>query len=254
MPRRHAYAVLAALLAAGAPLGLLLLRRATAEDALVSVSRILRADPQTFLYVSVSTVIVFSLFGYVLGRQTDALIELSHTDPLTGLHNHRGFTERLTDEVARATRYDSPLSLLLVDVDRLKDINDRSGHHGGDAALRLVADALRDDARQTDLAARVGGDEFAIIAPSTGREDAVALAERVRGLVAARGTGDALSVSIGVGTLDPAHATPPELERAADAALYEAKRRGRNQVAAGVAPSAMSPPSQAGPESGTSKE
>src|SRR5262249_22418446 len=125
------------------------------------------------------------------------------------------------------------------------DVNDRGGHQAGDAALRLVADALREDARQTDLAARVGGDEFALIAPSTVREDAAALAERVRSLVAARGTGAGFSVSIGVGTLEKEHATPSELERAADQALYEAKRRGRNQVAVGLDP-VSTPPTRPG--------
>jgi diguanylate cyclase with GGDEF domain len=106
----------------------------------------------TFVYVTVSTLVVFSVFGYVLGRQADALVDLSRTDALTGLGNHRAFTERVAQEVSRAARYRLPLSLLLVDVDRLKAINDRGGHAGGDAALRLVADALRADARESDLA------------------------------------------------------------------------------------------------------
>ena len=226
------------MLALGAPIGLCLLRLALRQDASVAAcAHEVKKDLPTFLYVTVSTIAVFSAFGYVLGRQADALIELARADPLTGLRNPRAFEERLAEEVARALRYRTPLSLLMADVDGLKAINDHGGHHAGNVALRAVADALRQDARQTDLAARVGGDEFALLAPSTSAGEALALAERMRCRVAEQ-TAAGATVSVGVATLDLEQADATALVRAADAALYEAKRRGRNQVASAAPASA----------------
>lgn len=216
----------------GAPFGLVLVRTGVAgELRLASLVREVRRDLPTFLYVTVSTLVVFSAFGYVLGRQADALMELSRTDPLTGLRNQRAFEERLAEELARSSRYSEPLSLLVVDVDRLKAVNDRHGHRAGDLALQTVAGALKQDARQTDLTARVGGDEFALIAPSTDRGDALALAERIRALVAGQSGQNGITVSIGVTTLDRGSSTAAALREAADAALYAAKGGGRNRVA-----------------------
>jgi len=165
----------------------------------------------------------------VLGRQADALVDLSRTDPLTGLRNQRAFEERLAEEVARSGRYGGPLSLLIADVDGLKAINDRGGHHAGNAALRAVAGAMRKDARQTDLAARIGGDEFALLAPNTLASEAVALGDRLRCLVAEQDAAG-VTISVGVATLPPDRPDAEALLQAADAALYEAKHRGRNLV------------------------
>lgn len=107
--------------------------------------------------------------------------ELEHqarTDGLTGLANHRAFQERLHDEHARAVRHDRPLSLVVFDLDDLKTLNDHRGHAAGDEALREVARAFASCRRAGDLQARIGGDEFALIAPETTTADAVALAER----------------------------------------------------------------------------
>jgi diguanylate cyclase (GGDEF)-like protein len=220
-------------LAAGAPLGLLTVRLAGAGEAhLDGVRRELEADSSTYLYVAVSTAVVFASFGYVLGRQADALVELSRKDPLTELWNTLAFHERLEQETSRAARYSEPLSLLLVDVDGLKTINDRHGHRAGSGALQAVGRALRIGGRATDLAARVGGDEFALLAPSTTEPAAVALAERIRTLVEREGT-FGLTVSVGVAALEEARAGDARaLWDSADGALYEAKRRGRNRVVA----------------------
>jgi diguanylate cyclase (GGDEF)-like protein len=217
MPRRFAFSAIAAVLAAGAPIGLALVRSATSEPGLAALVRSVGQDLPTFVYVTVSTLVVFSAFGYVIGRQGDALADLSRTDPLTGLIN---------------SRYRAPLSLLIADVDGLKGINDRGGHSAGNLALRRVAAALSDDARRTDLVARIGGDEFALIAPHTDARDASALAERIRSLVAEQGGVEGTTISIGVATLDPERPAASTLFDAADSALYEAKRRGRNRVAA----------------------
>jgi diguanylate cyclase (GGDEF)-like protein len=231
LPGRLAYALVGAALAIGAPLGLLGVRLAGSGGADPdAVRRELRSDRATYAYVTVSTVLVFASFGWVLGRQADALLVLSRTDPLTGLGNTLAFEERLEQEASRAARYGEPLSLLLVDVDGLKSINDRHGHGAGNRALQAVARALRTGARATDLPARVGGDEFAMLTPSTPGPAAAALGERIRALVAGEQQ-DGLTVSVGVATLDEARASEARvLLDGADAALYEAKRLGRNRV------------------------
>ena len=122
------------------------------------------------------------------------------------------------------------MALLLADVDGLKAINDRHGHRAGDLALQAVARSLRDGARQTDLAVRIGGDEFALLAPSTSRPAAVALGERIRSLVVGQGI-EGLTISLGVAILEPGRPRAADyLREMADTALYEAKRRGRDQV------------------------
>ena len=238
MPPRYAYAVAGGLLAAGAPLGLLLVRWARAGSPGPSwLGAEVRGDMATYVYVSASTVLAFALFGFALGRQVGRLQALSVTDPLTGLPNRRAFFERLGVEFARAARYGDPLSVLLIDVDRLKDLNDTAGHSAGDAALLRVAAAVRSGLRAADMGGRLGGDEFVLIAPSTPPDAAARLAERVRGLVtegSALGPPSAMTVSIGIATFSPARLVPgPDaLLRVADQALYAAKAGGRNRVAA----------------------
>ena len=230
MSLRFAYAAMGVGLALGAPVGLAGLRLAAAgEVSLAALGREIEQDLAAFLYVTLSTMVVFFAFGYVLGRQVDALVDLSRTDPLTGLRNQRAFDERLADEVARAGRYGGPLSLLIADVDSLKAVNDRGGHHAGNLALRAVGDAMRKDARQTDMAARIGGDEFALIAPNTDASEAAALGDRIRSLVAQNEAVE-VTISVGVATLGRERPEGEALLRAADAALYEAKHRGRNRV------------------------
>ena len=159
-----------------------------------------------------------------------ALSSIAAHDGLTGLLNHRSFHLRLADEVARAQRSDTPLSLLLVDLDHFKEINDRHGHLVGDDVLRRVAGELVDVARATDVVARVGGEEFCMLLPDTAPAAAVVPAERLRAAVAAIGDPEALTVSIGLSGLPADAATPNELFSAADDALYRAKRAGRNRV------------------------
>jgi diguanylate cyclase (GGDEF)-like protein len=233
MKRRGSYLLSALLLASGAPLGLALLRTVRAGE--VSWSRARRdvaADLSTYAYVTLSTTVVFVAFGYVLGRRADQLYELSSTDPLTGLHNRRVVQERLEEEMGRALRYGSALSVLLVDIDGLKELNDRHGHRAGDAALRNAAAAIRDGSRATDVAARWGGDEFMLLAPNTGPPEARQLAERIRALTAEGTVAPPVTVSVGIAALEAADAGVAEaVVRRADRALYEAKRLGRNRVA-----------------------
>lgn len=153
----------------------------------------------------------------------------ARTDPLTGLANRRVWSERLEHEVARAGREGSPLSLILIDIDRFKFYNDRFGHPQGDELLHAAAVAWLAQVRTTDLLARIGGEEFAIVLPACPLADAVAVAERLRTAMPLEET-----CSLGVAT-SHGHCTASELYAIADAALYRAKESGRNQVQVGHA-------------------
>ena len=236
MQRRIAYALTAGFLSSGAPAGLLGLRLAKKRAAADPEGRLrteLAAERAAFVYVGGATAFIFGLVGYILGRQADELAELSETDSLTGLFNARGFNARLRAEIKRSKRYGQPVSLLFLDVDGLKCINDRHGHRAGSAALCEVAGVIRSELREIDVAARWGGDEFTILAPNTAREAAFTLAERVRSQIAERISWP-LTASIGVATHDADEDGMPtdsgSLMRAADTAMYEAKKRGKNTV------------------------
>jgi diguanylate cyclase (GGDEF)-like protein len=193
-----------------------------------------RQNKRDYIYVATSVALAFGLYGHVLGRHADHLAELSETDPLTGLANARRLFHDLDVELTRVRRYREPLALLLVDLDGLKSINDRHGHHAGDEAIRRLGDVIRSQLRETDTGARWGGDEFAVLAPNTGERAALALAERIRVLIPTISTRWSLSGSFGVATIDPGAEGEVDdaatLMRAADAALYQAKQRGRNRV------------------------
>ena len=164
--------------------------------------------------------------------------ELSRRDHLTGLHNRRALMERLTDEVARSRRFGTPLSVLLLDLDGFKEINDQHGHPAGDKVLVEVAELLLCGTRNVDTVARLGGDEFAVLLAGTSLESAGPVAERICSLVAAHTVGlpsgatASAQTSIGVtgGGAEGPDWTPAALLHAADVALYEAKRAGKNAV------------------------
>jgi diguanylate cyclase (GGDEF)-like protein len=236
MDRRISYALTAGVLSSGAPAGLLGIRLAQAEADPISLRDVrdeIVTDRAAYVYVGVATAAIFALFGYILGRQADRLAELSETDPLTHLYNTRGFSARLNVELKRFRRTQDSLSLLFLDLDGLKVINDRFGHRAGSETLRRVGSFIRSELRETDVASRWGGDEFTILAPNTPLEAGVALAERIRSRIAANATGWPLTASIGVASVAAGDATllnASELMRAADTAMYQAKRRGKNAV------------------------
>jgi diguanylate cyclase (GGDEF)-like protein/putative nucleotidyltransferase with HDIG domain len=156
------------------------------------------------------------------------------TDPLTGLYNHGHFQEALEHEVRRCERYGERFSLLMMDLDHFKGVNDRFGHPRGDHMLRRVAAILRDTTREADCAARYGGDEFAVLLPQTSPADARLLAERirtqVRDIIVQAGDGFRVSASIGVADFPACGLDAKTVLGAADTALLWAKRRGRNCV------------------------
>lgn len=161
---------------------------------------------------------------------------LATTDGLTGLQNERVFQKHLADEFRRARRYQTPLSLIMLDVDHFKSYNDLHGHPAGSRALRRLARILARAARATDLVCRYGGEEFVLLLPHTNGAEAAALAERLRsGVEAAPWKLRRLTISLGVCTLTPEVAQPSMLLEQADAALYAAKGAGRNRVVAGAA-------------------
>ncbi len=162
---------------------------------------------------------------------------LAQTDPLTQLVNRRALTVRLGTEMERVRRYNAPLALLLLDLDHFKRVNDTYGHLAGDDVLFGVASLLQRAVRSVDLVARYGGEEFVIVLPETGKQGAIAFAERIRDKVAthryviAGGQEIHVTASIGVATYpSPQLESVEDLFRAADAALYRAKGRGRNLV------------------------
>ncbi len=164
------------------------------------------------------------------------LEDLSIHDGLTSLYNYREFHRRLAAETERANRYDRPFSFLLLDIDHFKAVNDSFGHLAGDAVLRDLAALFRETVRPADQVARIGGDEFAILLPETPGSGALAVAERVRALLASRAiplaTGQAvtITVSIGVASFPKEAESEERLIGAADQALYAAKQAGRNRV------------------------
>jgi diguanylate cyclase (GGDEF)-like protein len=150
---------------------------------------------------------------------------------LTGLANRRLFDESLQREAARSERLGTPLSLLVLDVDHFKQVNDSYGHQTGDSVLREVADSLVANTKNFDVAARYGGDEFVVLLPGCSREDAMRVAQRVRGAIARQVDEAPVTVSAGVATIPDNASDAERLMAAADGALYEAKRKGRDQVA-----------------------
>ena len=161
---------------------------------------------------------------------------VSVTDDLTGLYNSRYLNLVLRRESKRASRSGRPLSLLFLDLDGFKQVNDTHGHLAGSKALVEAAAIIRGSARETDVAARFGGDEFSVILPDTGRDGAVSVAERIRDRInacqflASDGLSIHLTASIGVATLPDVAASAEELLRAADVAMYRVKDAGKNGI------------------------
>lgn len=171
-----------------------------------------------------------------LKKSNQALMELSNTDPLTHLSNRRFLMKTLEKELQRCERSQKPMALIMVDVDHFKPVNDTYGHQQGDVVLQTLADQMKAHLRDYDLAARFGGEEFALVLPETALAEAVQVAERLRAAISelkipAGHDEIRLTISLGVATYPhPKVRTVDNLILEADRALYNAKEKGRNRV------------------------
>ncbi len=227
--------------ALGAPMGWLLLRLTVGG---IHPFDDIRANPELYFYLTVPTLIAFSVFGYRLGLKEDRLREtnrrldeMSITDALTGLKNVRYFYNRLKEEIAECARSERPLSVALIDLDHFKRVNDRYGHPVGDQVLTATAAVIASVIRKGETAARVGGEEFAVLLPGSNRDDAHRVGERIRQAVEnvrvrlANGRDTVrMTASIGIATAESPVIDMEQLYSMADEALYRAKRRGRNRI------------------------
>jgi diguanylate cyclase (GGDEF)-like protein len=201
------------------------------------------AVPTARWLITVGTVLAAGILVAALRNRVEILVERlsdsAKTDPLTGLLNRRGFDECFEYELERARRGSGRLCLVLLDLDHFKFVNDRFGHAVGDGALERLGDVLMATKRQTDTAARIGGEEFALLLPESDSEGAFAVCERVRERVReafarhdfpGAGPEPPLTISLGIASFPIDGVVPPELLASADEALYEAKRQGRNRT------------------------
>lgn len=186
--------------------------------------------------VGMGTLLVAAILIRTMRERVELLIarlyDAARTDPLTKLPNRRGFRELLDLELERARRGAARMAVVVGDVDHFKEVNDRAGHHVGDIALQRVARLLDRGKRQIDAAARVGGEEFALILPDTDEGGAFVLAERLRCALREEFVGDTvpITISFGIATYPEHGETAASLLRAADEALYGAKESGRNRA------------------------
>ncbi len=203
-------------------------------DELDDLSRRQHASPFAFRELTLLT----DEFHYLLGRVASAqrqLQEQSERDPLTGLYNRRRMDEAIDTELLRSGRYRHPMALFMLDLNRFKPINDEHGHEAGDAVLIAVAQVLRETLRESDIVARVGGDEFVVLAPETAPGEARQLAARLGEAVRAHVTdyqGQRLRVGVSIGAaVYPEHGESREaLARHADKAMYEEKKLWHSRI------------------------
>ena len=165
-----------------------------------------------------------------LKKQNQLLEKLATTDELTGLWNRRMIFKKLEEEISRARRYPEPLTILLLDVDHFKEINDCYGHLQGDRVLQGIARAIQDEVREVDIPGRYGGEEFLILLPNTDVEGARAVAERIRKRIQETTFGEELTATISGGLSLYQGENLEEFLHRADKKLFQAKRKGRNRI------------------------
>jgi len=221
------------LLGLGAPMGWLLLGSFTGHPALSW----LKDQIGVFIYMLLGSVVAFSFFGFRMGSYEDVLRTESMTDALTGLKNVRYFKERISEELSRAKLKRRHLSLLILDLDHFKRVNDKHGHPAGDRLLSSLAALLSANVRAKDMLARVGGEEFAVMLPGASPSTALRMAHRLRRAVKAKvfqvsgKQSLKITVSVGLASSRASRLSRPEsYYSAADRALFHAKRLGRNRV------------------------
>jgi diguanylate cyclase (GGDEF)-like protein len=182
------------------------------------------------------TIFIINVIQKIIGDLQSQLLAQAITDPLTGVFNRRHMEARLEEALAISRRRPAPASLLIVDIDHFKRVNDEHGHKAGDEVLRGIAAVIRKRSRVVDLLFRMGGEEFVVLLPDTAEEAALTVADQLRMAVAEAPllAGRPITASIGVGGARPDD-TVDSWIRETDAALYAAKEAGRNRVAARAA-------------------
>ncbi len=193
--------------------------------------------PWLYGYIFLITVVAFTFFGAMVGSREDQLEKLALRDPLTGLFNSRYLWTRMEEQWATGKREKSDSSLILFDLDFFKRVNDRYGHPVGDELLKHIGNILQHAARSSDVAARIGGEEFVFFLPNTSEATAAAIAERIRDTISRTAlTTDKkhrinITISAGVASTNDYNSTIPRtLYAEADKSLYLAKELGRDQV------------------------
>lgn len=237
------YPVIGAFLGAGAPVGSFLVRYLASPEVRERPFDELRRNVFFYLYDLLATSLVFSIAGFIAGRHADHLRqrkvfyhELSEHDSLTGLYNVGAFTDRYRRALERAAAAGEPIAVVLIDVDQLKAINNAFGHPAGSKALVHVADALRRSKRAADMAARWGGDEFAILLEGADEGAAMRVAKTLIAFLRnsplqLERTTVPISVTIGICAAAPPSAST-DVFAAADRALLAGKAHGRNMIEA----------------------
>lgn len=187
--------------------------------------------------LTLRTIADYAAIGIENGQAYERIKELTIVDDHTGLYNARHLYRTLESEVARSARYGRPFSLVFLDLDRFKGVNDRHGHQAGSLVLKEVGELLRGALRSADVPIRYGGDEFVLLLPEADRAQALGVAERIRGeieearFLRGRGLSVSITASFGVATFPEDGATPEALLGAADSAMYRVKEHARNGVA-----------------------
>ena len=225
------------LVSTGSPLGWLLLRLATGTTLRQEIATSFRL----YVYMFGATALAFAVFGAMGGRREERLERLATTDPLTRLRNYGYFQQRFHEAVAAVRRGTGGMGLAILDIDHFKEVNDDLGHQVGDRVLEAVGRAMQREARAGETAARIGGEEFALILPGADLEAAHEAAERIRQVasaeVAASRTLPAswrLTLSAGIAVARAGSTCSPEgLFFTADRALYRAKETGRDRIVEG---------------------
>ena len=257
IPRRWRFPLLGVAIAFIAPLGWFILQ--IPHQGLWSWPEVkveLANHALLYGYMTLGSGLCFAIAGYLLGRAFDAIVReqreaaaqatlmeglnlrleaISVTDELTGMYNRRYFFERLAEYLRAARRHRLPLSLMMIDIDHFKRINDAYGHATGDSVLREVAQALRATTRREDSVCRVGGEEFLVVCPDTDLKATLHFADRLRGAVQSlrieTGRGiERITISVGVAGREADMTGMEALVAAADKALYAAKHAGRNRT------------------------
>src|SRR5437762_3188439 len=206
-------------------------------DATLTVHRYLGMRITVRFGVSLAmTIVIINIFQSIIRELQGRLVVLAITDPLTGAFNRRQMDSRLAEAIQIARRSGRPVSVLLIDIDHFKRVNDERGHEAGDDVLKGLVALVKERSRQIDLMFRMGGEEFVVLLPATGEAEAAILAEELRASIASAPllAGRPVTVSIGVSELRGDDDRESWIKRA-DAALYAAKNGGRNRVARSAA-------------------